>query len=286
MRRDRNHSLTARNADRYALYEQSVQAPQAEVEFIDRIFRRARGRPPLSLREDFCGTALLCADWVKSHPERTAVGLDIDERPLAYGGRRHLRPLGEAAKRVRLLRRDVLDGAGEPADVVVAFNFSYCVLQSRRELLRYFAAVRSGLAPGGVLLLDVYGGPDAQTELVETKRMRGFSYVWDQRPYDAISGHARRYIHFRFRDGSELKRAFAYDWRIWTLPELRDALLETGFDRIEVYWEGSDARGHGNGVFRKVRAAENEQAWIAYVAAWHDTPPTSTVARRRRSPTP
>lgn len=267
-RRKAHAPLTAATADRYALYEQSVQAPDAEVPFIDRAYRRARGRPPLSLREDFCGTGLLCVEWVKSRRDRSALGLDLHEPTLAYGRRVHVTPLGPAGERVELRRGDVRDPGSERPEVVVAFNFSYCVFKERAELLRYFTSVRRSLADGGVFLLDVYGGPDAQTELVENKAVKGFTYVWDQRPYDALSGHARRYIHFRFRDGTEIARAFTYDWRIWSLPEIGDLLREAGFASVEVYWEGADEKGQGNGVFRKVRTAENEQAWIAYVLAW------------------
>lgn len=266
--RARPQMLTARTADRLDLYERSVQAPDAEVEFIDRVFTKAHDRPALTLREDFCGTGFLCAEWVKSRRERRAVGLDLHAPTLAYGREHHVAPLGEAGSRVELRRQDVLAGTRERFDVVVAFNFSYCVFKQRAVLARYLARAKASLAPGGVFMLDIYGGPDAQTELVEAKRMRGFTYVWDQRPYDALSAEAVRYIHFRFRDGSEMRRAFTYDWRIWSLPELRDLLHEAGFSRVEVYWEGSDAKGRGNGVFRKVARAQNEQAWIAYVLAW------------------
>ena len=268
-RGDRDRAmLTARTADRFDLYERSVQTPDSEIEFIDRVYGQAHGRRPRTLREDFCGTGYLCAEWVGSRSDRTAVGLDLDQPTLDVGLRRHVRALGDAAARVRLERRDVLQAEDVPAEVIVAFNFSYCVFKTRSVLRRYFAGVRTALDEGGVFLLDVYGGPDAQTELVERKRMRGFTYIWDQRPYDALTGQAVRYIHFGFRDGSEMRRAFTYDWRIWSLPELRDLLEEVGFARVEVYWEGSDARGHGNGVFRKVARADNEQAWIAYVLAW------------------
>jgi hypothetical protein len=162
----------------------------------------------------------------------------------------------------------VLELPATEVDVAVALNFSYCVLKERAELRRYFERVRAALASPGAFVLDVYGGPDAQTELTEKKAIGGFTYVWEQRPYDAVSGCAVRDIHFRFKDGTELRRAFTYDWRIWSLPEVRDALAEAGFSRVDVYWEGADAKGRGNGVFRRVRAAENEQAWIAYVAAW------------------
>ncbi len=264
----RKPKLTAATADRFALYEKSVQATEPEIHFLERIFKRRHGRVPRALREDFCGTAALCADWVSGHPERTAIGIDLDGPTLDYATRQHVAPLGEAALRVRLLQRNVIAPAPARVDVTVAFNFSYCVFKERAELVRYFASARRGLLPGGAFVLDIYGGPDAQTELSEKKFIDGFTYVWDQEPLDAVSNHAWRHIHFRFPDGSELRRAFSYDWRIWSLPELRDALAEVGFGAIDVYWEGADAKGEGNGIFRRVQRAENEQAWIAYIVAW------------------
>ena len=38
--------LTAKNADLHWLYEQSVQTPDVEVEFIDRVFKKEYGRRP------------------------------------------------------------------------------------------------------------------------------------------------------------------------------------------------------------------------------------------------
>ena len=260
--------LTAAGSDKHDLYERSVQDTATDIRFIVQTFRKERGREPLSLREDFCGTAKLCADWVRRRPQRRACGLDLHLPTLDYGRRRHLAPLGQQAERVQLLCRDVLDGARNKVDVAVAFNFSYSVFKKREELLRYFRRVRGGLNPDGVFLLDLYGGPDAQIEVVEPQRMDGFTYVWDQRPLDAVSNECIRYIHFRFPDGSELKRAFRYDWRLWSLPELRELLFEAGFPRVDVYWEGAAEDGSGNGIFRKVKRVDNEQSWIAYVAGW------------------
>jgi len=260
--------LTAATADRHDLYQRSVQATEPELRFLARVFARRNRRPACALREDFCGTALLCADWVKSAPERTAIGVDLDEETLRYARRTHVAPLGRAAERVTLLRCNVLDPAPVKVDLTVAFNFSYCVFKTRAEILRYFASARRGLARGGGLVLDVYGGPDAQTELVEKKAGSGFTYVWEQEPLDAVTHCAWRHIHFRFPDGSEMTRAFSYDWRVWTLPEIIDALREVGFVGVDVYWEGADKKGEGSGIFRRVEHAENEQAWIAYVVAW------------------
>ena len=64
-KRPKKSKLTARTADRHALYQESVQDTESEVTFLTRMYKKLRGRPALSLREDFCGTALLCAEWIK-----------------------------------------------------------------------------------------------------------------------------------------------------------------------------------------------------------------------------
>ena len=60
--RDRKLRYTARKADRYHLYSAAVQTTDSEIAFFSRLFRKQNGRPPVSIREDFCGTALLCCD--------------------------------------------------------------------------------------------------------------------------------------------------------------------------------------------------------------------------------
>ena len=75
----------AERADRHALYQKSVQAPEFEVEFFDKTFRELRGRDALSMREDFCGTAFLSTEWCKSDARRTAVGVDMCADTLAWG---------------------------------------------------------------------------------------------------------------------------------------------------------------------------------------------------------
>src|SRR5512145_412305 len=114
----RSSALTAKTADRHVLYEKSVQDAQAEIKFVDRVFR-GRGRVPLSLREDFCGTALLCARWVESKPERKATGIDLDRDTLDWGLEHNLAPLGDAQKRVRLLEQDVRDKLRQKFDVTL-----------------------------------------------------------------------------------------------------------------------------------------------------------------------
>jgi hypothetical protein len=268
-RKTRGGPTRASRADRYALYEQSVQQPDADVAFVARVFRNHFGRPARLLREDFCGTAVFACEWVKTHSENRAWGIDLDPVPLAYGRRQHvsqLRP-GQAA-RVKLVEGDVLDVGVGLVDVTVAFNFSYFLFRTRDELRRYFEAARATLADEGLFVIDAYGGADAQRVQVERRKMTGFTYQWDQHAFDPISHAVTNYIHFEFPDGSRLQRAFRYDWRLWMLPELRELLAEAGFRSSEVYWEGTDHdTGEGNGVFTRRERAPEDPAWICYVAA-------------------
>jgi SAM-dependent methyltransferase len=265
---DKKAHLTAKTADIHDLYQKSVQDPPTDIDFVDRIYKKEKGRKPEVLREDFCGTALMCADWVKNKKNRHAIGVDLDGPTLDWGRAHNMAPLGDNAERVTLLQQNVLDTAPELADVVVAFNFSYCIFHRRSELLAYAKKTHEGLKKDGVFVLDIHGGSENTVEVEEETEHKHFSYVWEQCPFDPISSKALRYIHFRFKDGSQKKKAFVYDWRLWTLAELRDVLMEAGFSKVDVFWEGATAKGEGNGVFRKAVKVEQEESWIAYVAAW------------------
>lgn len=265
------HRYTARTSDAHHLYELSVQDPEADIHQIDRWFRRIRGRRPLALREDFCGTAWLCAEWIKSDPARHAIGVDLDARTMAWGRRRHFRPGdpgGAPLERMRFLRADVRRARTAPADVLCAFNFSWCVFLDRPTLLGYFRAAHRALARDGLFALDIHGGHEVDAACRDERRMGGFTYVWEQGPLDPITHRSIRRIHFEFPDGSALRDVYRYDWRVWALPETREALLEAGFRRIDVLWELYDREGGGSGIFRRVERARNEDSWVAYLLAW------------------
>ena len=258
----------AERADRHDLYERSVQSVEDEIVFLDETFAAVRGRKPRVLREDFCGTAGAACEWVRVNRLHRAVGVDISRDVLEWGQRRNVARLRPGArKRIRLLRDDVLSVRTERADIVIALNFSYWVFKTRELMRAYFSAVRHGLENDGLFFIDVFGGSDAFDECKETTRHDRFTYVWDQASYDPVSGDYLCHIHFRFPDGSRLEKAFSYDWRLWTLPELRELLAEAGFSRSTVYWQGEDEEGEGDGEFTAVERGEADPAWIAYVVA-------------------
>ena len=272
-KRDKNKKskrgkLTAKNADKHLLYQMSVQDPSTEVQFISHVFKKRRRRRAESLREDFCGTALMCADWVKSSKRglRTATGVDIDPEVLAWGREHNLAPLGERSKRVRLLQQDVRDRCPEKYDVVVAFNFSYWIFKTRPALRGYFETVRRSLENDGMLFVDAYGGWEAHEPMLEPRAVgRGVTYIWDQDEVCPITNSVVNYIHFRFKDGSKLNKAFTYEWRLWSLQELRELLEEAGFSEVLVYWD--DADDDEKTDYRPRQRAENQPGWLAYLVA-------------------
>jgi hypothetical protein len=111
------------------------------------------------------------------------------------------------------------------------------------------------------VLLDAWGGGLAHRPFAETHRHRGFDHVWEQRSFDPVTHRVDCRIHFRCRDGSRLDDAFAYDWRMWTLPELLDLLREAGFAGPHVLWPDGDGR------LRRRARARADPHWLAYVAA-------------------
>ncbi len=260
--------LTARNAELHWLYEESVQNAEFEVEFIDRVFKKEYGRKPRLLREDFCGTALLCAEWARYRSSNTAVGVDFDGPTLDWGRVNNLAPLKDRAAAVTLIEDDVRNVTAPLADVLVATNFSWWGFKNRADLAGYMKGCLAGLKPEGMLLMDCYGGPEAQVPQLEEREQDGFDYVWDQDTFNPITHEIRCKIHFKFPDGSKLKNAFSYDWRLWTLPETCELLEACGFRKTVVYWEGTDKEGEPNGVFKPSRKGDLAPAWVAYILAY------------------
>ena len=146
----------ADRADKFALYQRSVQSPGVDIAFFDAEFRKHRGRVPLKVREDFCGTALFSAEWCKTDPQRTALGVDLDGPTLEWGRTHTLAAAPpDAAERVTLAQADVRDTTLGKSDLIVAMNFSYCVFKAREDLRGYFAAARENLEDDGVFALEV-----------------------------------------------------------------------------------------------------------------------------------
>lgn len=271
-RHKKSRRSMADTADRHHLYELSVQCAEAEIDFVDKIFKRLRKRPATLLREDFCGTANVCCEWIKRGKKHHAIGVDLDAEVLDWGRNNNLARLSDKKRRrITLLQKDVMKVETDRPDIISAMNFSYWLMQKRDLLKQYFESVHAALKDDGVFFLDAYGGYDSHKEIVEERAIDdggdGFTYIWEQAAFDPITHIMQCHIHFAFPDGSEMRNAFDYEWRLWTLPEVQDLLKETGFKRITVYWQGWDKHGEPDGDFNPAKHAEADAGWICYLTA-------------------
>ena len=260
-------SMAAR-ADKHALYEIAVQDVEHEYEFVDKTFRKIRGHNAHVLREDFCGTSKMCCEWVKHRDKNTAIGVDIDPEVLNWGKEHNHKQLkSEARKRIKLIQDDVMKVRTEPVQIVLAMNFSYQLFKQRETLRKYFKNVHKSLDKDGIFFLDAFGGYEAYSETSEKTKHKGFTYIWDQESYNPITGDMTCHIHFHFPDKSRMRKAFTYEWRLWTLPELQELLQEAGFSNVTVYWEGTDEDGEGNGIYSPTLHGDADPSWVSYLSA-------------------
>ena len=246
-----------------------MQSVEPEIDMVSDTFNSIRKRKPLLIREDFCGTANSSCEWVTRSRNNRAICLDLDQEVLDWGIKNNVSSLkSEQQQRIELLNCDVRKFTGEQADIILAMNFSYQIFETRESLRNYFKKTREGLKDDGILFIDAFGGHESYREIKEKTKYDGFNYYWDQAEYDPITGHMLCYIHFKFPDGSWLKRAFSYEWRLYTLPELQEILYEAGYNNVTVYWEGTDEEtGEGNGEYFPAEHGEDDPSWIVYISA-------------------
>ena len=250
---------------KYKLYEKSVQNHEADIDFVNKEYKRVYNKAPLSFREDFGGTGAMACDWVKQSGDHKAWAIDLDPEPQAYGKERHFTRLkNDQEQRMTYILGNVLDEYDFKSDIIVAFNFSYFIFKKRAQLLEYFKRARQSLNPQGAFFVDIFGGTECFQELVEETEFKKHSYFWDCDHYNPLTNEVQYYIHFE-KDGVRYDRAFSYDWRMWTVAEIVELMQEAGFPKVETYWEGEDEDGDGDGEFYLSSKEENCESWVTYI---------------------
>ena len=250
--------------NRHDLYELCVQSPKDLVPLL----RAIHGDDPVVLGEDFAGTAAVSHLWVE-RGGCNAIAVDFDEETLARRG--------EHERIVKHLC-DVRE-VSDPCDLLFVGNFSIGYLHTRGELVEYLRHCRARLeASGGVFVCDTYGGESAYTlgGVHRAHPMAGGKlcrYTWEQHAADPTTGFVTNLIHFRVERAGviefELEDAFVYEWRLWSIPELRDAMEDAGFSDTQVYAKLADAVDEdGNAYVMPVEDGEEEleESFIVLVA--------------------
>ena len=279
MKRSRKNAgtrpLMADLADPHILYEKSVQSPDFDLPFFAESFENHTGRPLRLLREDFCGTAALSAYFVTQHPENHAIGVDLDWPTLNWGIKHHVSLLPvDQQNRLTLIHGNVLDPHSSQVQLAVALNFSYMIFKDRPTLRQYFKRAKESLQPGGMFILDIWGGSESQVLQEEPRDIDNpeddgigdFTFIWDQDAFDPTTYFCTMRMHFTFQDDSEMRNAFVYDWRMWTMPEVMELMNEAGFRDVHFLWEGTNRKtNEGTGTYHRVEKGEADLAWVTYI---------------------
>ncbi|HYE60668.1 MAG TPA: hypothetical protein VD997_01615 [Phycisphaerales bacterium] len=252
--------------DRFDYYELAV----TSAEPLARFLMALHGRGARVLGEDFSGTAALSRGWLGLDRRHRAVAVDLDGPTLVRIPR---------SLRLAKVQGDVLK-VRDKADIIGATNFPVCYWHTRGELVKYLRHVRSRLNRGGVFVADLYGGPTALVPGRRSKRIplgpgRVLHYTWHQRSVDPLTMRVLNSIHFRVSvDGKTvetIRDAFTYDWRLWSIPELRDAMSEAGFRSTEVHDRMGAAIDHEGRVHvRAVEEHEIDADFVVYVVGRRD----------------
>ena len=132
------------------------------------------------------------------------------------------------------------------------------LLVNNADIVITMDAQRHKIHDGGVFVCDTYGGETAYTigRVVRDVPLRDgllCKYQWEQRAADPLTGMVTDILHFRVFDDDEViadfPDAYTYEWRLWSVPELRDAMAEAGFASSDVYAELPDAMDDQGNAF-------------------------------------
>ncbi len=259
---------TQKTFDKYFYYIKSVQSPEEDIDFFTKTYQSIYSKKPYIFREDFCGTFITGLKWVKKHPKNQAIVIDKSLEPLTYGKKNHLTQLKNSdRKRLKIIKKSILSPRLESADIISVSNFSYFIFKEQERLLKYFKNVKRQLKKQGLFIIDVFGGSQCLEPCEESIDHGGFTYYWDQESFDPITHHGVFHIHFKRKNEKKRKKVFSYDWRMWSIPELKDILQRAGFSKTYIYWETSNSKGEGTGIFKKTSKGEPCETWIAYLVS-------------------
>jgi len=246
------------------LYRLAVQHPLAEVAFIEHVWAHYYGEQsvPLLLREDFAGTCAVAAAWVASDPDRQAIAIELDEPTAQWAAEQFTDP------DLHIVNDDVM-AVDEPAvEVTLALNFSVLIYHEREALLSYLRHSCGCLEPGGLLIMDLFGGSSLAKPSVQRRRVDpdegafvSFDYLWEQRGLNERTGRIECLIHFELDTGGRLNDAFVYDWRLWRPEEVIELASEAGFVEAGLWW----APPGSGGRFAPIAEAPDEENWVGDV---------------------
>jgi len=278
--------------DTLELYRWAVQDPETHAEVLRIMYEWYNPAcHPTTLREDFAGTAADSVAWVAIRPGRRAVAVDIDFDTTEWAKRRAERILGDRARLIDFVAQDAMEARPpdvQVADILCILNFSIFYFHQEENLAAYLSHAAKCLLPGGILVLNLFGGSDALRPHMDERHITPaprlptelpippFDYVWEQWSYNEETGRLDCGIHFRvpspagYPHHREVRDAFTYDWKVRSPGALMSLLRNAGFDTVEMWRHTYDeVKGPESLFLGPVPESEVESLnhWTAYIAA-------------------
>jgi two-component SAPR family response regulator len=95
-------------------------------------------------------------------------------------------------------------------------------------------------------------------------------YTWEQRETDPATNIVLDTLSFVVTASGKAKQypdAFVYHWRIWSIPEVRDAMMDAGFRAVDVYARMGDAiDSDGNLYVSPIQSGDElDENYVVYV---------------------
>lgn len=288
-------------SDRLTMYRWAVQDPETHAIVLRLMHHQMNAgsrNPPTAttLREDFAGTSADATAWIALDPAasrpdlppRRAVAIDLDAPTLGWARERAKRLLGPRHENLTFMHDDVLHVGPPrvaPADITSALNFSVLYLTDAGTLGAYLESARRGLAPGGILVMNLFGGQAALSPGTTTTRVtprprlpvetpiEPFDYHWIVRSFDLQTRRFSAAIRFSHPadTGADDGDAFTYDWRVWTPEELIQTCRQAGFEVAQLWRHTHNGSGAPGGAFLGPVApgsVERLDSWTGYIVAW------------------
>jgi SAM-dependent methyltransferase len=273
-------------------YRWAVQEPETHAVLLGTIYDRLRsGRQPSILREDFSGTSADSVAWVALRRGRRAIAVDTDGETLAWARQRAGRLIGPRASEITFLQADVCriePPEIETADIISALNYSVFYLRESGALNSWLRRAHLGLAANGLLVFNIFGGPASvrvgttchrvipRPRLSAESPVSEFDYSWEVQSYDPATRDLDCRIHFTVPDElepgttREIRNAFRYPWRHWSVDELISACTQAGYANTQLWRHTFDPSLGSEGVFLGPVAQDSLcglESWNAYVVA-------------------
>ncbi|MFC4811302.1 class I SAM-dependent DNA methyltransferase [Paenibacillus sp. GCM10023250] len=202
--------------------------------FADACWRRY-GKPS-TVVDLGCGTGSIALPLARAG--YTVYGIDLSSDMLAIARCKQDEAAGSGT--TVWLRQDMTEwDIGRPADSVVSFCDCLNYLTEDDDVLDAFQATYRGLKPGGVFLFDVHA-PRTLARYAEEQPFvldePDIAYIWTSELDEDRMEIEHRLTIFAERSGGayarieevHVQRAYDAEW-------LREALLATGFSRVDVY---------------------------------------------------